>query len=157
MKAQPQCILKCLDSLLKPVSPFFFLLLPLFFFLFSPSSKAIQLFFGGMGEMGGGGGMGDMGGGGDVDMGQSQGEGDWLKVIFDDGNVPDSWREQGLKFVKGGVEEGEKGDSLRGWEGLSLPQKKNGPCGALCAFHATLLASFYEEVFFFFLSYFFFC
>ena len=124
----------------------FFLFFFYFFFLIDLLPPAIQLFFGGMGDggMGGFGGGDSMGGG---DSGAGGGEEDWVKVVFDDGNIPDSWREQGLRFVKGGVEEGEKGEALKGWEGLSLPQKKNGPCGALCAFHATLLASLYEQVF----------
>jgi hypothetical protein len=61
-----------------------------------------------------------------------------MKILFKDTHPPDSWLCQGLTFDY-------HSDDATGWAGIGIRQLKNGPCGVLVAFQATVIANLIES------------
>lgn len=64
-----------------------------------------------------------------------------MRYLFSDINPPESWLKQGLQFdyyptINSG--------SIK-WSGIGIKQHKNGPCGVLIAFQATVIANLIEQ------------
>jgi hypothetical protein len=91
---------------------------------------AVQFFFeGGQGF--------DQGFGSSAPSAAASNEMNIMKILFKDSHPPDSWLCQGLSFDY-------FPDNATDWAGIGIPQLKNGPCGVLVAFQATVIANLME-------------
>lgn len=91
---------------------------------------AIQFYF----EGGAGGGMEQVSSPLPSSIGGSSDDVNHMKLLFQGNNPPESWLCQGLAFDY-------CSENSSDWSGIGICQRKNGPCGVLVAFQATVIAN----------------